>query len=53
MGRVVGDVLPPEAVIGLHRRAIGALDLDETLLPGQSRELSEQEAGVLGDVAKL
>ena len=40
-------------VIGLHRRAIGALDLDETLLPGQSRELSEQEAGVLGDVAKL
>lgn len=34
-------------VIGLHRQSIGALTLDATLMPGQSRELTKEEAGLL------
>ncbi len=34
-------------VVGLHRRSIGGVSLDEGLLPGQYRELTEEEVSKL------
>lgn len=37
------------AVVELHREAIGAVELDESLAPGEYRPLSEQEVAALGN----